>query len=221
MKINKKIAFMAIGISVLTCGLTKTALAHVVVGPGDVRTAAYQTFTVSVPVERDQPTTQLRLEIPQNVTSVTPTAKAGWTIQTVTHGEGDEAMITSITWTGGQIGVGYRDEFTFRAKAPDEPTDLQWRAYQTYQDGTVVSWDQPPDEDEDEEQEISTTGPFSVTKVAAQSDQDAALQSIDNKATSAQQTAHWTLYTSIAGIVLALVGIVVAVVRKRSIVPTP
>jgi len=72
---------------------------------------------------------------------------------------------TAITWSGGEIGAGYRDEFTFSAKTPDQPADLQWKAYQTYGDGTTVSWDQQPTSANSEDKDDATTGPFSVTKL--------------------------------------------------------
>lgn len=205
---------MAVSISALALSLMGTASAHVVVRPGDVKTGVYQTFTVSVPVEKDNPTIKVKLDIPEGLASVTPTVKPGWIIQTDKRGQGEDAVITAITWTGGEIGVGYRDEFTFSAKTPDQMTDLQWKAYQTYQDGTIMSWDQQPDI---EEKEGSASGPFSVTKVAAASAQDMALKSADSKASDAQQAASNALYAGIAGIVLALIAIGIAVGRKRSL----
>lgn len=214
MKIGKKISFMAVSISALAISLIGTASAHVVVRPGDAKTGAYQVFTVSVPVERDSPTIKMKLDIPEGLASVTPTVKPGWTIQTDKRGQGEDAVVTAITWTGGEIGVGYRDEFTFSAKTPDQPTDLQWKAYQTYQNGTIVSWDQQPGL---EEKEGSASGPFSVTKVAADSAQDAALKNADSKAGDAQQAASNALYAGIAGVVLALIAVGIAIGRKRSL----
>lgn len=211
MKISKVVAFMAVSASALAFSFVGVVSAHVVVRPADVKTGAYQTFTLSVPTEKDNATVSVKLDIPESLTSVTPTVKPGWTIQTVKHGEGDEAMITSITWTGGKIDAGYRDEFTFSAKTPAQPSDLQWKAYQTYKDGTVVSWDQPPS---DEETESTTTGPFSVTKVAADSAQDIALKNADSKAAKAQSAADMALYTGIGGVVLAVIAMIVIFVRK-------
>lgn len=213
MKMGKKVALMVASAGMLVFGLSGAVSAHVVVRPGDAKTGAYQTFTVSVPVERDSPTVKVKLDIPMGVTSVTPTVKPGWTIQTEKHDEDENAMVTAITWTGGQIGVGLRDEFTFSAKTPDEPTDVQWKAYQTYKDGTVVSWDQQPSS---EEKEGTTTGPFSVTKVAADSAQDKALKDAATKANDAQQSANWGLYAGIAGIVVALIAVAVASHRAKT-----
>lgn len=208
MKVGKKVALMGVSVGALVFSLSGVAQAHVVVRPSDAKTGAYQTFSVSVPVEKDSPTVKVKLDIPMGVTSVTPTVKPGWTIQTEKHDEDEVTMVNAITWTGGEIGVGLRDEFTFSAKTPDQPTDLQWKAYQTYKDGTVVSWDQQSVSEE--EKDNATTGPFSVTKVAAESAQDKALKDTASKANDAQQSAKWGLYTGIAGIVIALIAIAFA-----------
>lgn len=213
MKVGKKVALMGVSVGALVFSLSGVVTAHVVVRPSDAKTGAYQTFTVSVPVEKESPTVKVKLEIPMGVASVTPTVKSGWTVQTEKHDEDGTDMVSAITWTGGEIGVGMRDEFTFSAKTPDQPTDLQWKAYQTYRDGTVVSWDQQPTT---EVQEGGTIGPFSVTKVATESAQDKALKDATSKANDAQQSANWGLYTGIAGIVVALVAVAFASHRAKT-----
>lgn len=119
-----------------------SVLAHVEVMPEEVVVAVRQDFTTGVPNEKDIPTTQVRLVIPAGLESVTPYVKPGWEIETKKTGEGEDALVTEIIWSGGEIGVGLRDSFVFRAMIPSEATTLVWKAYQTYSDGTVVSWDQ-------------------------------------------------------------------------------
>lgn len=149
------------------------AYAHVVVKPAEVGIASWQTFSVGVPNEQDQPTTGVRLVIPTGLEHVSPNVKPGWQIQ-MKHGEqaveGDdhsegEAPVTEILWTGGSIPVGQRDEFVFSAKVPDSETTLQWKAYQTYQDGTIVAWDQDPQAQSEGESDFSKAGPYSQTKI--------------------------------------------------------
>lgn len=132
--------------------------AHVVVQPASVEVGAFQTFTVSVPVEKDQPTIALRLIVPEGLRHVTPTVQPGWTIRTVRSGD----VITEIIWQGGSIPAGQRDDFTFSAQAPAAEDKLVWKAYQTYRDGTVVAWADDPGL---EHTDFSTSGPFSVTVV--------------------------------------------------------
>lgn len=214
MGISKKVTVLALVVSMLAVSWAEAVSAHVVVKPSDAKTGAYQTFTVSVPTEKNNPTVGVKLDVPEGVSSVTPTLKPGWTIEIDKQGTDDDAVVTAITWTGGEIEVGYRDEFTFSAKTPDQPTDLQWKAYQTYQDGTVVSWDQQPSA---EDKEGGTTGPFSVTKVAADSDQDKALKSADSKAAAAQSAADRALYVGIGGIILGLIALISLAVRRTKV----
>ncbi len=140
------------------------ASAHVVVTPKTANIGERTTFNVSVPNEKDIDVTQVKLDIPSSLKGATPTVKPGWTIQVDKEGEGESAVVRSITWTGGIIPAGQRDDFTFRSQVPAKPAQINWKAYQTYADGTVVSWDQPPSAKEKEAKD-KTTGPYSVTKV--------------------------------------------------------
>jgi uncharacterized protein YcnI len=146
------------------------AFAHVVVKPQQVGVATFQAFTVGVPSEKDVPTTQVRLLIPEGVNYVTPNVKPGWTIDIKKMGEDEEAKVTEITWTGGEIPGGLRDEFSFSAQSPANPTTVIWKAYQTYADGETVAWDTDPKtisshEDSDGDEDHETTHPYSETEV--------------------------------------------------------
>lgn len=170
------ISTTAVTLSLLAFSVS-SAFAHVVVKPAQVGVAAYQTFTIGVPNEQDQPTTGVRLVIPDGLEHVSPNVKAGWKIEIktapTTEGGDDHGHatgpVTEITWTGGSIPVGQRDDFIFSAKAPAEMTTLTWKAYQTYQDGTVVSWDQDPNaepaSEATAESQLEQTGPYSKTEV--------------------------------------------------------
>jgi uncharacterized protein YcnI len=140
------------------------ASAHVKVTPASVGVASYQTFTLSVPNEREGLTTGVRVEIPSGVTNVTPTIQTGWKLLAKKSGQGKDAPVTEIEWTGGIIPAGQRDEFTFSAKVPGTPTSLHWKAYQTYNDGTVISWDAAPAAAE-LDNDAAATGPYSITQV--------------------------------------------------------
>lgn len=143
--------------------------AHVVVKPGEVGIAAYQTYTMGVPNEKDIPTVAVRLAIPEGMTGVSPNVKPGWTIHMKKEGEGEDAKVTEIEWTGGSIPQGQRDDFFFSAKAPAAAATLQWKAYQIYRNGTIVSWDQPSTGDMTTEMreamEKTGKGPYSETKI--------------------------------------------------------
>lgn len=189
--------------------VTTPAYAHVVVKPSEVKSASYQTFTVSVPNERDNPTVQVSLVIPDSVQSVTPTVKPGWQIVTEKSGEGETAQVTRVTWQGGEIGVGLRDDFTFSAKTPAGNEKITWKAYQTYSDGVVVNWDKPGDDPT----ESVTSGPFSTTTVTSDTTPTAAAETSDNSNTNS--TVNRAFYISIASLIVAL-GAVFVVSRSKN-----
>lgn len=156
---KRLIVGLALGIASLVTG---SASAHVVVKPSDALTGSFQAFSVGVPNEKEVPVTAVKLAIPEGLQYVTPTVKPGWQINVEKDGQGETATVKSITWSGGTIPAGLRDDFGFSAKTPDKAIDIQWKAYQTYEDGLVVAWDQKPTA---KESESETSGPYSVTKV--------------------------------------------------------
>jgi uncharacterized protein YcnI len=153
--------YSVIGAAALLLFSTSVVSAHVAVQPNTVGVASYQTFTIGVPSELNKTTTSVRLVIPKEVANVTPNVKPGWTIETKKTGEGEDTIVSEITWSGGSIPADQRDEFSFSAKTPAKPTTLQWKAYQTYNDGKVVSWDATPGTAEKE----GVQGPYSATRV--------------------------------------------------------
>ena len=160
MKITARLALSAIVFAV-----PALASAHSAVSPVQTVASKYETFTLSVPTEKEIPTTSVRLLVPDGLSRVTPFVKPGWAITVTKDLDGD---VTQVEWRGGVIPAGQKDVFLFTAKTPTEPTTLVWRAYQTYRDGTVVAWDQDPkahEEGDDEGEEV--TNPYSTTDVVS------------------------------------------------------
>ncbi len=137
------------------------AFAHVIVTPSQADVAQELVFTVSVPNERQVPVDSVKLLIPKGVQDVLPTTKDGWTITTTSSSPSQGEQVTSILWTG-NIPVGQRQDFSFGAQVPGYAGELDWKAYQTYDDGTVVHWDQKPAGSDDA---TGNAGPYSITKV--------------------------------------------------------
>ncbi|HVX23899.1 MAG TPA: DUF1775 domain-containing protein [Candidatus Saccharimonadales bacterium] len=136
--------------------------AHVIVTPGQAGVGQELVFSVSSPNERQTPIVELTLDIPRGVSDILPTVAPGWTVTTESDGSSSDPTVTAITWSKGQIPVGQRADFSFGAQVPGNATSLDWKAYQTYADGTVVHWDQKPSGSDDA---VGTAGPYSVTKV--------------------------------------------------------
>lgn len=200
-KIVPIIAALAIPVS--------SVFAHVVVKPSEVGIGSWQTFVTGVPNEKDQPVTGLRLVIPSGVKHVSPNVKPGWTVDVKKEGTGEDAMVTEIAWKGGTIPAGQRDDFIFSAQAPTEEGELQWKAYQTYQDGTVVSWDHDPSEEHTDD-ESAPTGPYSVTKV-----KNDLKGSSDMQETPAVSSSQQSFPLTISIVALALSVIAIGIAKKK------
>ena len=124
---------------------TTTAWAHVEVDANNALRGGEAILTFQVPNESDKGalTTQFSVALP-NVTSASTELMPGWTAKL----DRDTAAGTtrSVTWTAAP-GVGIaRDQFAlFRVAVTLPNTDtVSLPATQTYNDGTVVHWDQPP-----------------------------------------------------------------------------
>ena len=201
---NKKVITSGIIVAIAVSLLPQATFAHVVVKPNEVKPGAFQTFTVSVPNEKDTPTTALKLEVPAGLKHVTPTVKPGW--QIALEKEGESATVKTISWTGGAVPAGLRDDFTFSAQVPSEATTLQWKAHQTYESG-IVSWDleegqQPTTADG--KPDFSTAGPLSTTKVTTEA----------TPPNPAEQTANRAFYVAVAGILISLSSLFLATRKK-------
>jgi uncharacterized protein YcnI len=207
----RKFTAPVIALTVALTGAVMTsplAFAHVVVRPSEVVTAGYQTFSAGVPNEKDVAMTELRIVMPSGLKSVSPSVKPGWTINTEKTGSGESTNITSITWTNGAIDSGLRDDFTFSAQVPEKTTSLEWKAYQTFADGSMVSWDKSGDTESD------TSGPFSVTKVVTKTESDEASEAAIQAANNAAASADSALYVAIAAIVVGIGGVYVGLRKK-------
>ena len=154
----KKLSQIATIVSLLL--FAGTASAHAIVSPNQVGIAAFQDFSLAVPSERAFTTTAVKLLIPNGLLFVTPDIASGWKITTVTN----QDNVTEIDWTGGAIPAGQRAQFIFNAQVPSTPTELDWKVYQTYSDGAVISWDQTPTSS-DTDDDSAPTGPYSITHV--------------------------------------------------------
>ncbi|GGE50061.1 hypothetical protein GCM10011391_31050 [Pullulanibacillus camelliae] len=174
------------------------ASAHVKVHPFEVTGDSYQEFTVSVPTEKDIPTTKIRLVVPNSVDVSSFKPKSGWDYTTKKNKDG---KITEITWTTKGKGLlpNQFDEFDIMAHVAKNAKEIRWKAYQTYSDGSIVKWIGPEDSE----------NPASITKVVAG---DATDTSATDDKSSGQ---NWGLYLSIISIVLGIIAIIIALVKRK------
>ena len=138
----KRLSFVVGGI--LSVGamlaVSAPAWAHVVVSPEVVTAGDYETLTVSVPTEKEIPTTKIRVVVPEGflLSGVQPVA--GWEHTF----EEDGGVVRAVTFSGGEIRPQEFQQFLLQAQAPDKPGEYPWKAFQTYEDGSVVEWTGPP-----------------------------------------------------------------------------
>ncbi|MGV3487572.1 MAG: YcnI family protein [Tuberibacillus sp.] len=175
------------------------ASAHVSVDPSQVQANSWQKFTIKMPTEKDIPTVKLQVTVPKGaeVESVEPVP--GWTYSAEKDKNG---RVTSMIWTaeGKGLEAGYFMEFPYMAKVGENIDRLQWKAYQTYSDGSVVKWIGPKDSDH----------PAYVTKVVSAENANAAGQTGENSGSQVP------LYLSIIAVVLSVAAIIISIVRKRA-----
>lgn len=199
-------------------GMTSLASAHVAVRPAEVVTAGYQTFTVGAPNEKELSFNTIKLLIPSGLEHVSVTNKSGWNIEIEKSGEGEEAVVKSVTWKDGTVTSGFREEFTFSAKVPEKSGELQWKAYQTYENGETVAWD-VSDKDRPKKQDgspdFSKSGPFSVTKVVEKTPATLQLEKIEQASANAKNTATNALYASVVAIGLGFTSVVLLTRSKK------
>lgn len=181
------------------------ASAHAIVTPKQVGIGSTQDFSLAVPAERDSATIAVRLLIPPGLQEVTPNITPGWTITMKyapapagTSADSSQGDVTEIDWTGGKIPSGQRAEFIFQAQVPAQPGELDWKAYQTYADHIVVSWDQDPSTvpaDDD----AAIIGPYSVTKI------------VDDLSQPSAAPASPSSSIPVVALIVALVAFIIAV----------
>ncbi len=140
---------VAVGaVVVLTLGSavqTPAARAHVHAGADNAVRGAMALVSFQVPNESNTgaATTALTVTLP-NVASARTESMPGWAASL--DRDAASGAVRSVTWTAAPTGGIAADQFAlFRlsVKLPDTDT-VSFPATQTYADGTVVKWDQPP-----------------------------------------------------------------------------
>src|SRR5918995_6813649 len=122
--------------TILTLAVTSMASAHVRVLPEEVPAGSFEVFTVRVPTEKDISTTGVRVEVPEGFTISRVEPVPGWDYEL----EEEAGVVSAITWLGGEIGPTEFQQFDVQGQTPEQTGEYSWRAFQTYEDGSVVEW---------------------------------------------------------------------------------
>ncbi|MEC0228918.1 YcnI family copper-binding membrane protein [Paenibacillus alba] len=195
--------------SMLLAGI---ASAHVVVYPKEATQGSYEKFTVRVPSEKDIPTTKVEVKFPIDSVAISRfEPKAGWTYEIAKDAAG---KITGVTWKASGDGLASTEfgDFSMQGKVADAATQIVWKAYQTYKDGSVVEWVGADGSDK----------PASVTTVKTKAAAGAVTDSHGQVTAGAAATSsgagsssNTSLYLSIAAVVLGALSLLVSLTKKR------
>jgi periplasmic copper chaperone A len=145
------------------------AAAHVTVQPGEATKGSFAKIAFRVPNESDSAgTIKLEVTFPADtpIASVRTKPTPGWIAERRTeklatpiesHGSQITEAVRTVTWTaqpGVRIGPGEFTEFEVSlGRLPEDVDRLVIPAVQTYDDGEVVRWEQPPPVEGGEEPE--------------------------------------------------------------------
>lgn len=134
---------------------TTSAIAHVVADPALAQPGSYFRTALRVPHGcAGQPTTAIRVTIPDGIVSVTPQAKPGWQASVekrrltqpvdVGHGRKSDTLVSAIRWNGGSLPNDQFDEFGLVLKLPDTPGAQLWLPVEQTCASGSTAWTQIP-----------------------------------------------------------------------------
>ncbi|WYF03652.1 DUF1775 domain-containing protein [Bacillus velezensis] len=204
--LKKKALLFISAVTLSLVGFTATASAHVSVKPAESAAGSWETYTMKVPVEKNEPTTKVVLKMPAGVEFQQYQPIPGWKTSVSKHD--DKAV--SVTWEAkdGGIQPGQFQQFTFVAKNPEKSGDAAWDAYQYYKDGSIVEW--TGDEKADTPHSITK-----ITKSASVTDAHGAEQSNEESKSGVSALDIAAIVLSAAAIILSIAALVKKNARKQ------
>jgi uncharacterized protein YcnI len=198
---------------------TPAASAHVHASSDNAVRGATAIVTFQVPNESNTGavTTALTVTLP-NVASARTESMPGWAARL--DRDAASGAVRSVTWTSAPNGGIATDQFAlFRisVRLPDADT-VSFPATQTYSDGTVVKWDQPPLPDGGEPEHPApmltlAAGPAATHQHHPAPAAPANQATRPTRPNSADNTAR---LLGGAALVVAALGIAVALIRRRA-----
>ncbi|MFZ7995490.1 YcnI family protein [Bacillus velezensis] len=197
--LKKKALIFISAVTLSLVGFTARASAHVSVKPAESAAGSWETYTMKVPVEKNEPTTKVVLKMPAGVEFQQYQPIPGWKTSVSKHD--DKAV--SVTWEAkdGGIQPGQFQQFTFVAKNPEKSGDAAWDAYQYYKDGSIVEW--TGDEKADTPHSITK-----ITKSASVTDAHGAEQSNEESKSGVSALDIAAIVLSAAAIILSIAALV-------------
>jgi uncharacterized protein YcnI len=127
--------------------LAGSAFAHAELNPSVVVAKKAQFFTLAVPTEKGNATTnKIELTLPSGFAIDSFAPAPAWRRAAQTTGTGQNTAIQRVTWSGGSVPTEEDAVFQFLAST-DAAKTYSFKVRQTYSDGTVVDWAGPESSD--------------------------------------------------------------------------
>ena len=202
--------------------------AHVTVDPDTATQGGYAVLSLRVPTESDSAsTTKVQVFLPQDhpLASVSVRPHPGWQAKVVTRKLAtplttDDGQVTqgvySITWTsdGPQDALkpGQYDDFDISVGPLPDVSTLSFKTLQTYSDGTVVRWIDPPAASGQPEPEHPTP---TLTLLPAPDNAAGPGVTSSDSSSSSSGRATTALALSAVAILLGLGALAAALLRRR------
>jgi uncharacterized protein YcnI len=120
------------------------AAAHATISPAVAVAGKLQLYSLAVPTEKSGLETRtIVMTVPAGFDVDSFVAPApGWHMHSQQTGSGENAVITKVTWTGGNTPTDEDSLFQFLAQ-PASSRTYTFQVQQTYSDGSIVDWSGP------------------------------------------------------------------------------
>jgi uncharacterized protein YcnI len=198
---------------------TPAAWAHVHASSDNPVRGAMAIVTFQVPNESNTgaTTTALTVALP-NAASASAESMPGWTAKL--DRDAASGAIRSVTWTtapNGGIGVDQFALFRISVQLPDTDT-VSFPATQTYSDGAVVKWDQPPLPGGGEPEHPAPTLALAAAPAAPHDHHPPSATPADHAVAPAPSKPADNTARVLGGaaVIVATLGVVLAVIRRRA-----
>jgi uncharacterized protein YcnI len=117
-----------------------SAFAHARISPSITVAKSLQLYSLVVPTEKEgTTTTRVVLTVPAGFSIDSFVPSPGWARELKQTGSGEEAVVQSVSWSGGRVPTEEDAFFQFLGEAQSDKT-YTFSVEQTYSDGSVVNW---------------------------------------------------------------------------------
>jgi uncharacterized protein YcnI len=135
-----KRSFALVAVAAVALVAAASATAHAEISPPVALANAGQLFTLDVPTEKEgATTTTIVLTVPSGFSIDSFVDAPGWKRDVSSTGSGEDAVIQSVTWSGGRVPTGDVSHFAFLGRT-DASKSYAFSVEQSYSDGSVVNW---------------------------------------------------------------------------------